>query len=389
MTGPTDFRDMSTSSYHPFAEALASNELLAGLSQEAVNTFASDIPCIRYDDGAIIFREGDPPSGLFLVVQGSVLISKQGRGGKQETLGVIEAGGYFGEMALVDHQPRSAQAMAQGDTMLGVIDEKVLQQIIQSVPEVSMNLVQIIVKRLRAANTHFIEEMMRSERLSLVGSMANGIIHDFKNPIAAIMCACDFIQSKKDNDPTTLQLVGIMRRSVDRMLAMTQELLDFSRGTSSQKWEKGPISKLIADVEEASLQPLEQAGYLVDRRISFDEEVVLDFDRFERVLGNLIKNAREAMPAEGGKLIFEVDGTDDEIRFRLTDNGCGIPEDVLPTIFEPFVTHGKKNGTGLGMAMVKNVIEGHRGKIEIDSRQNEGTTITIHLPRNLTAGTEP
>ncbi len=365
---------------NPFAEDLAANALFAEISPERVKAFAADIPIVHYEDGAVIFREGDPPSGLFLVVSGAVKISKHGRGGKQETLGLIDKADYFGEMALVDQQPRSAQATAQGATILGMIDAQVLHQIIQAVPEVSMNLVRCIVRRLRSANTHFIEEMMRSERLSLVGSMANGIIHDFKNPMAAIICACDFLKSQEDK--TIQQLTGIMRRSVDRMLAMTQELLDFSRGTSSQKWEKGPLSRLVQEVEEASLRPMEEAGFRIERLVNFECDVVLDFDRFERVLGNLIKNAREAM-AEGGALRFEVGGDDDRVWFRITDSGCGIPEELLPTIFEPFVTHGKKNGTGLGMALVKQVVDGHRGQIDIESKPGEGTAMTIQIPRSL------
>lgn len=375
-----------SSASHPYLESLAANELFSGASVETVSQFVDEIPYEQFQDGDVIFHEGDPPTGLYVVAEGAVKISKQGRGGKQETLGVVECSGYFGEMALVDHQPRSAQATAQGRTTVGVIDADTLYQITHAAPEISMNLLQCIVRRLRSANTHFIEEMMRSERLSLVGSMANGIIHDFKNPMAAIICACDFLATKKD-DPTVEQLTGIMRRSVDRMVTMTQELLDFSRGTSSQKWERGPISRLINDVEEASLKPMEEADFQVERDIRFDGEVTLDFDRFERVLGNLIKNAREAM-GESGRLTFSVDADADQILLKVRDSGCGIPEEVLPTIFEPFVTHGKKNGTGLGMAMVKNVIEGHRGRIEIDTVAGEGTTMIIQVPRNLQPGTE-
>jgi len=370
---------------HPFATALGANALLAGMPSEAVARFAAEIPCVRYDDGMLIFNEGDPAAGLYLVVEGAVRISKQGRGGKQETLGTIEAGNYFGEMGIVDHQPRSAQATALGTTMVGILDETTLHQIIQACPGVSMNLVRCIVGRLRNANTHFIEEMMRSERLSLVGSMANGIIHDFKNPMAAILCACDFLST--NTDPTIQQLTGIMQRSVERMVNMTQELLDFARGTTAQKWTRAPVGMLVEAVEETALRPMEENGFRVERSIAFHDEVVLDFDRFERVLGNLVKNAREAMEP-GGRLRFALSATPESVLFEITDSGCGIPEEILPTIFEPFVTHGKKNGTGLGMALVKQVVDGHRGTIDIDSQRGVGTTMQLQIPRNLQPATE-
>jgi cAMP-binding proteins - catabolite gene activator and regulatory subunit of cAMP-dependent protein kinases len=133
---------------------------------------------------------------MYLVGKGSVKISKSGRGGQQETLGFIEPGNFFGEMALLDGEPRSAMATAAESTLLGTVDEPTFQHILKLAPSrLHMNFLRSVTQRLRTVNSHFITEVMRSERLSLVGAMANSIIHDLKNPICIVRCCSDLIRA--------------------------------------------------------------------------------------------------------------------------------------------------------------------------------------------------
>ena len=105
----------------------------------------------------------------------------------------------------------------------------------------------------------------------------------------------------------------------------------------------------------------------------------MDSARFIRVLCNLIKNAREAMPG-GGILTISTDLVDNQVVLRISDTGIGIPADLMPKLFEPFVTQGKSHGTGLGMAIAKSVVTAHDGKISVQSVQGNGTTVEIRLP---------
>ena len=97
------------------------------------------------------------------------------------------------------------------------------------------------------------------------------------------------------------------------------------------------------------------------------------------MLCNLIKNAREAM-RDGGILKLSIDLVHEQVVIRITDTGCGIPPEVLSKLFEPFVTHGKSHGTGLGMAIAKSVVEAHGGKISVGTIQDRGTTVDIRIP---------
>jgi signal transduction histidine kinase len=97
------------------------------------------------------------------------------------------------------------------------------------------------------------------------------------------------------------------------------------------------------------------------------------------LLFNLVKNSREAMPT-GGKLLLRVRAVGDLAEFLIADTGSGIPEDVLSRIFDPFFTHGKSEGTGLGMAIAKSVVEAHGGTIQVKSEVGKGTMCSARLP---------
>src|SRR6266446_6753182 len=178
------------------ANLLNGNRLFEGLPAELISEFGSHVDLFRYDTGDRIFNEGERGDCLYLVCEGSVKISKSGRGGQQETLGFIQPGNFFGEMALIDGHPRSAQATAAGNpTVLGCVDHETFDRILARAPSsLHMNFLRSVVERLRSVNSTFVSELMRSERLSTVGAMANSIIHDLKNPMTAIRSCADLIE---------------------------------------------------------------------------------------------------------------------------------------------------------------------------------------------------
>src|SRR4029077_5589684 len=100
---------------------------------------------------------------------------------------------------------------------------------------------------------------------------------------------------------------------------------------------------------------------------------------FVRMLSSLIKNSREAMVG-GGILTITTDLVGDRVVLRISDTGVGIPPEILAKVFEPFVTHGKSHGTGLGMAIAKSVTAAHSGKISVSSPHGNGSTVDIRLP---------
>lgn len=355
------------------------NHLFDGVPEDVLDEAAPEIEVVQLAENDVVFREGDPGEALYLVGTGSIKISKIGRGGQQETLGFIGPGSFFGEMALLDKQPRSAMATAVEPTLLGSMREEAFKRILEIAPtRLHMNFLHSVTERLRNVNSHFITEMMRNERLSLVGTMANSIIHDLKNPIHVVRYCSHFI-AKDSQDPRVSELTKMIDSAMDGMLAMTQELLDYARGSTSFNIKPVSIWRLIDDLNDQALRLLPEQNVRCIKNIRYEGEISIDLPRFSRMLCNIIKNAREAMP-QGGILNVTAEQAGDDILLRISDTGMGIPPEILPKLFEPFVTHGKANGTGLGLAIAKSIVEGHGGKIGVASEVGKGTTIEICLP---------
>ena len=369
---------MGSSSAQAFSQ-LSQNRLFEGFEPYLLKEIAPAVRIVELNKGEVVFREGDRADVLYLVGEGSIKLSKSGRDGQQETLGFIQSGNFFGGMALLNREPRAAMATAIEPTLLGAVDETTYQHILELAPSrLHMNFLRAVSERLRSVNSHFISEVMRTERLKLVGSMANSIIHDLKNPICIIRCCTDLIASE-NNDPRLHELTSMMDKAIDGMLAMTQELLDYARESTSLSRETVSIWRLLDELNHEALRLLPGNNIQFAKSIRYDGNVVVDLTRFIRVLSNLIKNAREAMPS-GGILTISTDLVDDFVILRISDTGIGIPADLLPKLFEPFVTQGKAHGTGLGLAIAKSVVTAHRGKISVESVQGSGTTVTIRLP---------
>ena len=355
------------------------NQLLAGLGDTAFERFSSAIDVVEFAPDELIFEEGAPGNCAYLIAHGSVKISKKGRGGQQETLTYLSAGDFFGEMALVGDGLRSAQAAAHNSCVLGRVDQKGWGLLFQVAPnEVLGNFTRAITRRLRHNNQHFIEEMMRNERLSMLGATVSSIVHDMNNPLSCILSASELMRAH-GNDPLINRMSGLITDAVRRMEVMTQELVEFSRGTTRLHVRPTSVAELLDGLEhefhECRVANIEVHTDVVDRG-----ELQLDAQRMVRVLSNLIRNAREAMQTNGGQVRFRISRSGDAATFEVSDTGSGISAEVLPRIFEPFVTHGKTNGTGLGLAISKSIVDAHGGKIAVQSAENAGTTFSITIP---------
>ncbi len=354
------------------------NALFAGIPPEEVEGLNIGIEERRYATDEVIFEEGDEGKNLYLVAEGVVRISKKGRGGKQETLTLKHAGDFFGELALLDDLPRSARATAAEPALLGRIDSAGLNRFISHSPEAALHFTHAITRQLRSTSSLFIQELLNTERLSLVGTMMNSIVHDLRNPIASILMASEYL-STQEQDENLLMVGGIIRDATDEMQTMIRELLDYSRGTTKVDLESTSVKELLETLENQILKRVSTGGVEVRLETDYEGEITVDKQRMMRLLRNIVKNAAESMP-RGGTLTLRVRRKDDAVEFEIEDTGSGIPADVLARIFEPFVTHGKPGGTGLGMAIAKAVVEAHQGKIRMESEEGIGTVCRISLP---------
>jgi len=229
-------------------------------------------------------------------------------------------------------------------------------------------------------NSILAEEDIRKERLAMVGNMASSIIHDIKNPMTAIKGLAAVIALDSDNNQ---EHATVILQSVDRLLNMTEELLDFSKGIEKEvEFEEVNCKHFFLETSSFVQQELESMDISFDTIIDYDGNVEMNQDKIHRAIYNITGNARDAMP-KGGKLTIHVSESPEKnhILVKIADTGKGIPHNIRASLFEPFVTYGKKNGTGLGMAITKKIITAHNGKINVSSEEGKGTEIELVLPK--------
>ncbi|MCK4515434.1 MAG: HAMP domain-containing histidine kinase, partial [Spirochaetaceae bacterium] len=168
-------------------------------------------------------------------------------------------------------------------------------------------------------------------------------------------------------------------RESERLNRIASEFLDYSRGEIRLDMQIVSVDQLIQRVIESVGESLASRHIEVVIKNSIHEPVLLDQERILRVLINLVDNARKAM-RRGGTLTITVEREESRAKLSVADTGEGMTQGTRERIFEPFYSSSEDGGTGLGMVIVKNVVEAHRGTLEVESEEGRGTTVTITLP---------
>jgi two-component system, NtrC family, sensor kinase len=236
-------------------------------------------------------------------------------------------------------------------------------------------------RELREAQEH----LLRAEKLAAVGRMAATVAHEINNPLAGVYTYIRLIQRRLTEGKTSeadikklMEQLGIMGREVERATNIVLNLLDFTR---PKEPAKAPTQ--INRVLDESLQVLTAALTLHDIRITKElgdvPDVSVDPAQIKQVFLNILTNACEAMRAGGELHIRSRAAGGGAVAIEFTDTGPGIPVELLPKIFDPFVST-KDKGTGLGLAVAYELVSRHGGKLEVRSAPGEGTCMTVLLP---------
>jgi signal transduction histidine kinase len=280
---------------------------------------------------------------------------------------------------VLDGSTRSTAAIADGPVHLGRIAQKpFLRLLSQSSWHTVLRLFSHVSENLRATNARYVTEVVRKEKITLIGEMANSMVHDFRGPFSTIKLATELL-AKRDAKPQTQELCAMILRQVTRLGGMVEEVLDFARGETRLRLKVTPLDDVFAQLRENNVIPLGRAGVKLTVKPT-QLELPLDPDRFLRVVQNLVTNAREALGKEpGGRIVVAARRGKGQCIITISDNGPGVPREVRSTLFEPFVSHGKVGGTGLGLAIAKSVVEAHHGSIDFHTTR-AGTIFTVQLP---------
>ena len=170
-----------------------------------------------------------------------------------------------------------------------------------------------------------------------------------------------------------------MLKQFEHISAMTSEILAFARGESSILVRRVYLHRFVEEIGELLRRELEPRGIEVSFELEYKGTARFDEGKIRRVIHNIARNAAEAMP-DGGTLSITVRRVGDDLLLRFADTGTGVPDEVRDRLFESFSTAGKEGGTGLGLAVVKKIVDQHRGEVSYESDPGKGTTFTVRLP---------
>jgi signal transduction histidine kinase len=375
----------------PFFNGLAPADLALIAAAAHEETFAP---------GATIFREGSPADRLYIILEGTVEVWKDYGDEQRDLIAAHGTGHLFGEMAVVDDLPRSATVVARDAVRLLSVGREDFRSIVAANGAIALSITRSVSAMVRASNESFLENLHRrnrallkanrelrraqerliqAERLSVLGKFASLILHDIRNPIAILRGFAEMVQLAPGDTALVERNIGRIIAEADRLNRLASEMLDFSRGDIALNVSIVDLRELVAKVTGTLAEAFAARKVEVVSRVDFAGPVVLDADRMLRALINLADNARKAMP-KGGTFTIATAKKGRSVILEVADTGVGMDKDVQKRLFEPFFTQSEEAGTGLGLCVVKNVVEAHGGKLAYTSEKGKGTTFRIALP---------
>ncbi|MGH9454098.1 MAG: sensor histidine kinase, partial [Terriglobia bacterium] len=224
------------------------------------------------------------------------------------------------------------------------------------------------------------QELLQAERLATIGRMATTVSHDLRHSLSAILAYAEFLSEGRLGESRRLEFYAEIRQAVDQMTDQLRALLEFSKSKVAYR----PVYSDIAVVIRRALHTLRARPEFREIQVitSFEgaSEGWFDPGRIEQMFHNLLLNACEAAPPSSGHIKVITRQTAAGLEIWVADNGSGIPEEIRDNLFQPFVTAGKDNGIGLGLAAVQKIIQEHGGQVNVERTGAEGTVVHICLP---------
>jgi signal transduction histidine kinase len=265
-------------------------------------------------------------------------------------------------------------------------------------PPPEARLLTVLASRsaLALENHLYQKELIASERMAALGTMAGMLAHDFRGPMTVIRGYAETLLESGLEPREVAARAALIVQSVDRLERMTAETLDFARGGGRLARRQVALPALLNDLAGGLAAELPGLDVIRDFEVPPGVSAALDVDKLRRAVGNIAANARDAMGGGGRFHLSAVLQPGEEqaggprLVLTLADEGPGVAEEIRDRLFQPFATFGKKKGTGLGLAVSRRFVEDHGGTLELlppPSPPGQGARFRIALP--LAAPPEP
>ena len=361
-------------------EFFSSSNILGMLDRRGRKRVVQCADKITFADKSVVVREGDIGNAFYIIMKGKALISVDDMG-TQKAVAELAEGSFFGEMAVLDNKPRSACATAVKDTRAYFIPRAPMLKLVEHSPALSLVLLREISQRLREFDRQYIRELLRAERLAVLGRFARSIVHDLKGPLNIIGITAEL--AGVEGTPAEFRQTAMtrIRKQVERITDLINDILEFTQGpVATAGLAPVDYSVFVQQVAEEIRPDVEMKAVQIElENPPPPVHLRLNPKRLRRVFYNLIHNATDAMP-KGGKVILRFHADKSELVTEVEDTGPGIAPEIADRLFEPFATHGKIHGTGLGLSICKRIIEDHRGRIWARTESGRGAVFAFALP---------
>jgi signal transduction histidine kinase len=358
-------------------------DFLENIDELAFSTIAGMFKEVNLPKGAVLFEENQVGDCFYILKSGKISLTKRVNL-EEDTTGEIiffKPYDYFGELALLDEEPRSGTATVVEDASLLKIEKDDFLTVCKVYPYVLFKIVKTMSGRLRETNQRYIgmwNELIKEKKLAAIGAATSKIVHDIKTPITIIILTAELIERLfQDSSPYTQKIVKQVK-VVDEMI---KEVLEFSRGRKSDL----DISEV--DLNEFFAELLEQMNPLAEiKNIELtlknyvQQKVFFDLIKIHHTIFNIFKNGMEAIDSEKGRIEINAEIAEGRLHISLFNDGPPIPQEFLAKLFEPFATFGKKTGTGLGLAICLKTIKDHNGDLTVRNLPEGGVQFDIYLP---------
>ncbi len=230
-------------------------------------------------------------------------------------------------------------------------------------------------------NAELVEQIVRTDRLTSLGKVANFIISDIKKPILTAKQLSEHLKKKTNLDNDVRQVVNLMSDQIAMVSDLIVTVLNYSQGKTILNKKIVSGVKILDEIIVLLGEFIGLRGIKVKKEYGPDALLNIDKKEIYQAILQIVKNACDAMPG-GGKLIIRttIDPENSNFVLSFTDTGLGVPGSLQEKIFEPFMCHGKKHGVGLGLPIAEKIIKEHGGKITLESEVGEGATFILSLP---------
>ncbi len=225
------------------------------------------------------------------------------------------------------------------------------------------------------------EQLIQAAKLAAIGELASNVAHEINNPLTSIMGYAELVKEETDVDDI-MRDIDIIERESMRARDIVHQLLEFSRKRPLEIMEV-EINNLIKESISLLHVQIKDARIKISEKYSELPLITGDPNQLKQVFINVINNSIDSMSQKGGEINISTSKNETGIVVEISDDGQGIPNNILSKIFEPFFTTKKDRGTGLGLSITYKIIQSHKGKIDVTSEEGKWTKFTIFLPRQI------